>query len=75
MRYLIVTIALALLAGCATTSTAAGDKPRVFYDRKYNTYSPLRSDARDVKAPGSAPYFDHKYNTHSPVRGGSGDRS
>jgi hypothetical protein len=40
MRYAIPALVLVLLAGCAAT---AADSSRVFYDRKYNTVTPLRA--------------------------------
>lgn len=66
MRYVIIAITLAVLAGCATAATS--EKPRVFYDRKYNTYYQLRSDQSAVQSPRTAPVYDRKYNTYLPVR-------
>jgi hypothetical protein len=42
MRYAIPALLLVLLAGCAATATDSG---RVYYDRKYNTVTPLRAAA------------------------------
>lgn len=49
MRYAILTLALVVLAGCATAGTERG---RVYYDRKYNTVIPLRAaDSGAASAP------------------------
>ena len=71
MRYLIIAIALAVLAGCATAATS--DKPSAFYDRKYNTYHELRGDQGGV--PRTKPVYDRKYNLHLPVRSIAGTTS
>lgn len=65
MRYLIIAVALAVLAGCATAATT--EESRVFYDRKYNTYYQLRSGQGEA-APRTAPVYDRKYNTYLPLR-------
>jgi uncharacterized protein YceK len=69
MRYLLIAIALAVLAGCATAATT--ENARVFYDRKYNTYYELRSDESDTRTPRTAALYDRKYNTYLPSRGSS----
>lgn len=71
MRYLIIAIALAALAGCATAATT--EKSRVFYDRKYNTYYQLRSDESAARAPRAAPVYDRKYNVYLPLRSDRSD--
>ena len=40
MRYAIAALVLLVLAGCAATR---GDAGRTYYDRKYNTVTPLRA--------------------------------
>jgi len=69
MRYLILVMSIAILAGCATATTS--ERPRVFYDRKYNTYYQLRSDQGETKAPRTTSYYDRKNNTYLPVRDAS----
>jgi hypothetical protein len=67
MRYLMIAVALGLLAGCTTAAT--NDKSRVFYDRKYNTTYPLRSEPLDTTPARTKAtlLYDRKYNTYLPT--------
>lgn len=70
MRYVLIGLVFAVLAGCATAGTN-GD-PKLFYDHKYNTYYQLSSSPGGSRQESAAPFYDRKYNTYLPGRNGNG---